>query len=116
METYPSQARYFASHPVVSFRLKKEERERLVEIAEREGKTLGQYVRDFLHGIIAERANEDAIFSRGYRQGKKDWGIWFYCAVCGKPIMIRPNSEGHEAVIELFKMNGWGHSSCIDEE
>ena len=100
MATYSSQERYFASHPVVIFRLKEEERERLVEIAEREDKTVGQYVRDFLRGIIAERANEDSFFNKGYKQGKKkDWGIWFYCAVCGEPIMIRPNSEGHEAVI-----------------
>ena len=58
---------------MVSFRLKKEDRKKLEEIASREDMTVGQYVRNYLKGIVEERETEDTIrkdgFDKGYKKG-----------------------------------------------
>lgn len=50
---FPSQVRYQKKKPVVSFRLTSEKK--LEEIAKLDGMSIGQYVRNFLHGIVIER-------------------------------------------------------------
>ena len=100
----------------MSFRLKKEEKEKLEAIAEIEGMTVSQYVRDFLKGIIAEREKGDGIyrkwFNAGYEKGRKDWQIWYYCSVCGKLLFVEPNGGEHKQIVEFLKNQGWGHKSC----
>jgi predicted transcriptional regulator len=117
---YPSQVRYLKKNPVVSFRLKKEEKEKLDKIADLEGKTPGQYVRDFLNGLVEKREKEKEIydngFKNGYEKGKKDWQIWYPCNVCGQPIFIKPRSESHKDLARYMKSEGWGHTSCHDQQ
>ena len=115
---YPSQERYIAKNPVVSFRLTKEDKEKLEDIAERENTTVGQYVRDFLKGIIEERETEMDIYTEGandgYEKGKEDWQIWFDCNVCGEPCAIKPGSKAHKEIIK--HLENWGHEECIDKQ
>lgn len=117
---YPSQERYLAKNPVVSFRLAKGDKEKLEEIAAKDGKTPGQYVREFLRGIVVARGREDEIydrgFSAGYNRGKEEWRFWFYCSVCQKPIFVKPKSEIHKTLVTLLKKKGWGHKACHEQK
>ena len=87
----------------------------------REGETEGNS-RDRRHdcGSICKRLskgkNEDEIYDKGfddgYEEGKKDWQIWFYCAMCGKKLVMSPNDDDHKAMIRYMKEHGWGHNEC----
>ena len=52
----------------------------------------------------------------GYRQGVKDWQIWYYCKVCDKRINIKPNGNSHKALIGYMQEHGWGHAECHEKE
>ena len=56
---------------------------------------------------IKERA-----WSEGYDEAKKEYQIWYYCAVCRKRIDVEPNSDSHKAMIGYMKEHGWRHTSC----
>ncbi len=54
-------------------------------------------------------------YDDGYAQSKNDHAIYYYCAVCEKPLYITPNSESHQAVVTLMHKGGWGHQSCHEK-
>jgi len=116
----PSQKRYRANNPTASFRLPKVLKEKLEKLAERGDMTMGQYVRDFLEGVVTEREKEDEIYIRGlekgYKQGMNNWAIWFECYKCGKQLYFRPRSEHHDAIIGYLKGLRWGHETCPEEQ
>ena len=119
---YPSQKRYLEKNPVVSFRLKTEEKRKIEEIAEMDSMTVGDYVRNFLRGIVQERKKDIELYDKGFNDGFHEghgWGvresqIWFYCDVCGEPIDVEPDSNSHKAIIEYMKEHGWGHARCVN--
>jgi flagellar biosynthesis/type III secretory pathway protein FliH len=135
-KSYPSQERYDENNPSVSFRVPKLLLEKLKTMAAREGKTPGQYVRDFLTGKVEERENEASIYQAGYDEGRakgEEEGykrgvedgrsagreatqIWFPCSVCGKQMHVVPGSELHKEIMQYVKRAGWGHAACIDEQ
>ena len=55
---------------------------------------------------------KDRARSEGYDEAKRDYQIWYYCAVCGKRIDMEPNSDSHKAMIGYMKEHGWAHASC----
>ena len=78
-----------------------------------------------------KKGNEEGYttgYSEGLKRGKKegfDEGaeyiheqtkdqnkIWHYCAVCGEPIVIKPDSSEHRFIIDMARFNGWKHSGC----
>ena len=117
---FPSQERYLAKNPVVSFRLTKEEKEKLEEISEGEDMTVGEYVRDFLNGIVREREREQERYNngygKGYEKGVKDWGIWYICNICGKPSLIKPNTPTHDFLKKVLEDRDYAHTVCLDEQ
>lgn len=38
--------------------------------------------------------------------------IWYHCSICGKPIVIIPNSRSHKRIMEFMQRVGWGHAEC----
>jgi hypothetical protein len=54
-------------------------------------------------------------YDEGTNKGKKNYGVWFNCIVCNKPIYIPPNSEPHRLVSEFLRSRRWGHSSCHEK-
>ena len=126
--SYPSQEKYYAKNPTVSFRLKKEDIKKLEEIASREDMTVGQYVRNYLKGIVEKRETEAKIrkdgfdegrnegLKEGYKQGMNDWAFWFECYKCGERLYIKPLSKNHETIIGLLKDQKWGHEPCPEQE
>ena len=62
------------------------------------------------------KANYDRGYGDGYAKGKEDHQIYFYCNVCSKPVYIAPNSNAHQAVVDLMNEKGWGHQACHDKK
>ena len=54
-------------------------------------------------------------YNEGTSKGKEDYGVWYNCIVCNKPIYITPNSEPHRLVSEFLRSQGWGHKSCHEK-
>ena len=114
---YPSQRRYMEQNPAITFRMKKEEKERIVEMAELAGKSISDLVWVALLGLeedfseVYEEARIDG-YNHGFRNATRAYRIWYFCAVCGKAIEILPNSNAHKAIIDYLKREGWAHSEC----
>lgn len=60
-----------------------------------------------------EKKAYDSGYYAGHKRGVNENQVWFYCKVCGKSIVIVPNSNSHKSVIELMRAQGWGHESCL---
>ena len=46
----------------------------------------------------------DTIWREGYEDGRGENAIWYYCAICGKP--VKPDSKRHKAIIEYMRQHG----------
>lgn len=112
MKKPPSRIRYEKSHPVVSARLSMDYYEKLQKVLKTEEKSFAQFVRDVMDKAEIEYSN---AYSLGYYEGTEDSEIWFYCNICGKKVLILPNSESHKAIIKYMKEHGWGHKTCHEE-
>ena len=60
---------------------------------------------------IEKKAYERGYYT-GHKRGVNENQVWYFCKVCGKSIVIVPNSNSHNAVIQLMREHGWGHESC----
>ena len=109
---YPSQIRYEENNPSITFRMKKNEKNLICKMAEKNGVSISQLVRMSLLDLEKEFSSEcnnareegknegyEIGFSEGeklgYNKGKDDWAIWCFCDYCKKPKYIKPNSEDH---------------------
>jgi hypothetical protein len=101
----PARIRYEQSHPVVSFRVKQADYDRLQEMLGATGKSIGDFFRD---ALAVQKTNTDAI----YANAKQESRIWYYCSVCGREISIDPNGKAHKVIIEYLKTNEWSHPEC----
>jgi hypothetical protein len=54
-------------------------------------------------------------FDGGFDEAKKEYGVWYNCNVCNKPLYILPNSEEHRIVNAHLRSLGWGHKSCHEK-
>ena len=81
------------------------------------GVSFADFVKDSL-GLLqlkmpdVEEIKETA-WDEGYDQAKKNYQIWYFCAVCGKRIDINPNSNSHKEIIGYMEEHGWGHAGCV---
>ncbi|MEM3845439.1 MAG: hypothetical protein QXU98_07045 [Candidatus Parvarchaeota archaeon] len=57
----------------------------------------------------------DKAYNEGYEKCFKEYAIWYYCNICGKPIYIKPNSEEHEEIIKHLRNQMWGHKGCHEK-
>ena len=51
-------------------------------------------------------------FTEGYKRGRADFEIWYYCSRCGGMMTMRPGGSDHEALIGYMKEHGWHHTRC----
>ena len=108
---YPSQIRYLKENPTITFRMKKEEKERIKQMANKSGKSVSQLVRTALLDL-EEKFSES--YNNAYNKGVNDWAIWCFCWTCKKPIYIKPKSDDHNKIIK--KMDGYlEHLQCPQE-
>ena len=105
---YPSQIRYLKENPTITFRMKKNEQERIKQLANQSGKSVSELVRIALLDL-EENFSEDR--KNSYNRGKNDWAIWCFCWKCGKPVYIEPNSYYHNEICDRMKGNV-SHFQC----
>jgi flagellar biosynthesis/type III secretory pathway protein FliH len=111
----PARIRYEQSHPTLSCRLDKDTyallKQRLEDLG---GVSFAIFIKDALGIQQAKMPDIEEIkekaYDEGYEQGKKDYRIWSFCAVCREPIFIQPNTEMHKALMK--HMDGWRHGDC----
>jgi len=115
---FPSQRRYMDENPAITFRMKREEKERIVQMAELAGKNVSELVRVELLGLeedfseAYEKARSEG-YKKGFMDAKKIYRLWLYCYVCGDVIDLLPNSDVHKAIIDYLKNERWGHPECL---
>ena len=115
---YQSQRQYMDENPAITFRMKKEEKERIVQMAELAGKNVSELVRVALLGLeedfseAYEKARSEE-YKKGFMDAKNAYRLWFYCYVCGDVIDLLPNSDIHKAIIGYLKNERWGHTECV---
>ena len=113
----PARIRYEQSHPTVSCRLDQDThtllKQRLEDLG---GISFADFVKDSLGLLQLKMPDIDEIEERAwdecYNQAVEDCQIWYYCAVCGKRIDMKPNTDSHKAMVSYMKEPGWGHASC----
>ena len=125
---YPSQIKYEQENPLICFRVKRDEKEKIKQLVEITGKNESQIMRETLFYAEKEysevyKKGYDKGYDKGYNdgydegndEGKEDWRIWYFCPICDKKIHVTPNSKSHQAIIKHMKEAGWRHSECHDE-
>ncbi len=50
--------------------------------------------------------------ANGLQEGETKNQIWYYCDVCGKKMVIAPNSNVHTKIIDYMREHLWGHTDC----
>jgi hypothetical protein len=61
---FPSQIRYLEKNPIVSFRLKKEEKEKLEEIVKNTNSSVSEWVSDFVRGKVENEEEKLKLLER----------------------------------------------------
>lgn len=111
----PSYYRYQREHPTISIRLTKDLKEMLDRV--RGEMSYSDIIRKILRGDFRE-IHERAYglgYDDGYNDAFREFAIWYYCVVCGKPIYVKANSNAHNAIIEYMREHGWGHVECHEK-
>ncbi len=96
---YPSQIRYLKLNPTITFRMKKEEKERIKQMANKSGKSVSQLVR--ITPLDLEE-NFSEAYDNAHSKGMNDRAIWCFCWKCRQSIHIKPNSDDHKKIIEIM--------------
>jgi len=125
---FPSQIRYLEKNPVISFRLKKEEKEKLDEIVKDTNTSVSKWVSDFVRGKVENEEEklrlleENKVLEKGNKKLRKKIGtiirIKVPCSVCGNDLVFEPSDEKWKSEIypTLKKtFNNWHHDDCANE-
>ena len=105
----PSRKRYEEEHPVVSFRVTRELKEKLEELQAMSRKSLGDILREAV-GLQAPSAKES--FDKGVEIAEENYKIVYKCSVCGGNEEVFGPIE-KRAAAKLLTQAGWGHSTCL---
>ncbi len=125
---FPSQIRYREKNPVISFRLKKEEKEKLDEIVKDTNTSVSEWVSDFVRGKVEKEDEKLRLLERnmvlekanGILRTKIKNVIRFKvpCSLCGNDLILEPSDENWKSEIypTLKKaFEDWHHVDCANE-
>lgn len=107
----PSRVRFEKSHPTITIRLKEADRDKLLEMSKRTGKSAAKLVQEALDPM---KRDIEAAYNRGYDHG---WGCFEYpCSICGEEICvdIKHDENIKQALLKAFKSGA--HAVCIDKK
>jgi len=112
----PARIRYEQSHATVSCRVDRDTYDLLKQCLEDGGISFADFVKNSLGLLQLKILDTEKIKERarneGYNQAMDYYQIWYYCAVCGERIYMKPNSDSHKAMIGYMKEHGWAHAGC----
>jgi hypothetical protein len=120
-EEFPSQKTYRKNNPSITFRLKKEDKEKLYAIIKESGKPLSRWMTDFIHDKIVSYQETSKLVKRindledNIKEIENEEKFTIQCSVCGKPAYVSSTYPDWETVIypklkETFKT--WKHKTC----
>jgi hypothetical protein len=107
----PAKIKYDKSHPTVSVRVDQELKNKLDEIKEISGKSVGDILREAVE--VQMRSTKKAR-TLGFTQGRLTYGVEYKCAVCGGTIWI-DTSEEKKAAAQYMREHGWRHGDCLQK-
>jgi hypothetical protein len=106
---FPSQIRYLEKNPIVSFRLNKEEKEKLKEIVKNTNTSVSKWVSDFVRGKVENEDEKLKLQERNKVLEKaneillrdKETVIRFKvpCSICGEDIVVTPKFTDWDSYI-----------------
>ncbi|MGD0080918.1 MAG: hypothetical protein ABSB80_09765 [Methanoregula sp.] len=118
---FPSQERYLKNNPSVTFRLKKDEKEKLDSIIKETGKPLSKWMSDFILNKLAPYEETSKLVKKitvleaqkKELAGERRFNV--PCPVCGKTIFFSSKdsnwkSETYPELIRTF--SEWHHADC----
>ena len=107
----PAKIRYNQTHPTVSIRVSQDLYDRLKDLREKSGKSLGDILREALgkQAPVTQRA-----FGRGYIAAGEKLKVVYPCSVCGKQIVVTSPDE-KKAIASYMKEHGWTHGECLNK-
>jgi flagellar biosynthesis/type III secretory pathway protein FliH len=122
---FPSQEKYEKENPLIAFRVKRQDYEKIQKMGEKSNTSISELVRKALlkleidFSITYKRIYDQGIekgktighqesFNEGYEKAKQDWGIQLKCWGCKKEIYIKSNSYEHkkiQRIMEAYKLH-----------
>lgn len=105
----PSKVKYDEAHPTVSVRVTRELYDRLTELREQSGKSLGDILKEALK---LQAPSTKKAYQLGYEAAKQEFAISYKCSVCGGNLTVSSAKE-KEAIAGYMREHGWGHSECV---
>ncbi len=125
---FPSQIRYLEKNPVISFRLKKEEKEKLDEIVKEINTSVSKWVSDFVRGKVEKEEEKlrlleiNKVLEKANKTLRKkiENEIRFKvpCSVCGEDLVLKASDENWDSKIyPILKkaFYNWCHGDCANE-
>lgn len=117
----PARVRYEKGHPVISFRIDKELRDRLKVVKEAEAKSNADLMRVAVGLLEVKVRAEGEIWQQGFNAGEESgferaadmYAVPYHCCYCGKEIVVDTDDE-KIAIRGYMHENGWAHAECQD--
>src|SRR5208337_300372 len=118
---FPSQERYLKSHPSITFRLKKDEKERLDSIIKETGKPLSEWMSDFILDKLAPYEENSKLLKKltvlevQKKELANERRFKVPCPGCGKALIFSSNDYNWKSEIypELKRtFSNWYHTDC----
>jgi vacuolar-type H+-ATPase subunit I/STV1 len=116
-EELPSQKRYREKNPSITFRLKKEDKQRLASIIAASGKPLSQWMTDFIREKMDLNEETSKLAKRVNQLENLNEEMRFNipCSICKKPVFFSSSqgnweTEIYPKLIETFKKRH--HPQC----
>ena len=118
---YPSQKRYRTNNPAITFRLKRQDKERLDTIVKATGKPISKWLFDFINDKIDTQGEISKLVIRIHELEEKNKELAnerrfnVPCSICGKPIYFSSKlSIWNPKVYPILKQafSTWYHSTC----
>jgi hypothetical protein len=117
----PSQKKYRENHPSVSFRLKKGDKARLDAIVRVTGKTLSQFITEFIYDKMEPYEEMTELrcgiidYSNWVDRLEKEEKFTLPCSVCGKPMKFSSNDSNWKTEVYPVLRRSfakWMHIAC----
>ena len=130
---FPSQKKYEEENPAITFRIKKHEKELILGMVEKSGKSVSDIVRmslldkekDFSEAydkascegydrgiIVGKNQGYKDGYTEGYNKSKVEFGLKITCKKCDKTFYIATDYDFRAGIIEYMDRIGWSHEGC----
>lgn len=107
----PAKIKYDKAHPIVSIRVDQELKNKLDEIKEISGKSVGDILREALEVQLPSTKKAHTL---GLTKGQHKYGVPYKCSICGGTIWIT-SPEEKKAAAQYMRENGWCHGKCAGQ-